>query len=380
MTADSIHSRPTILVVDDAPENIAALKGVLGEESIVRPAISGRVALKAAVVEPLPDLILLDVVMPEMDGYTVYQHLRADIRTRDIPVIFVTGRAEESDEIRGLGLGAVDYITKPFSPPIVRARIRTHLCLRAATQTIAAQNQTLRAERTVIENILLRMRSADCLDDRHLRHLSSPVERTAGDVLLAALTLDGRQMVLLGDFTGHGLAAAIGGPLVSYIFQSLVAQGGSAQVLMREINNQLALRLPADMFFAACLVEVAASRRNAVVFNAGLPGGILVRGASLLREIPSQALPLGIKAMTGLPPPGVVLELEPEDRLFLYTDGVIETRSRRGEMFGSDRLAAFLTAHAAPGGALAELFAHLRHFCDDDRRHDDDITLVEIRP
>jgi adenylate cyclase len=119
-----------ILIVDDTPENVDVLAGVLREHYQIKVALNGPKALKIAQSDPAPALILLDVMMPEMDGYQVCLQLQADERTRRIPVIFVTAKSEVEDEAQGFGLGAVDYITKPVSPAIVLARVRTHLALR----------------------------------------------------------------------------------------------------------------------------------------------------------------------------------------------------------------------------------------------------------
>ena len=119
-----------ILIVDDTPENVDVLAGVLREHYQIKVALNGPKALKIAQSEPAPALILLDVMMPEMDGYQVCLQLQADERTRRIPVIFVTAKSEVEDEAQGFGLGAVDYITKPVNPAIVLARVRTHLALK----------------------------------------------------------------------------------------------------------------------------------------------------------------------------------------------------------------------------------------------------------
>jgi adenylate cyclase len=119
-----------ILIVDDTPENVDVLAGVLREHYQIKVALNGPKALKIAQSDPAPALILLDVMMPEMDGYQVCLQLQADERTRRIPVIFVTAKSEVEDEAQGFGLGAVDYITKPVNPAIVLARVRTHLALR----------------------------------------------------------------------------------------------------------------------------------------------------------------------------------------------------------------------------------------------------------
>lgn len=141
-------ARPaTILVVDDAPESIAPIVRVLqGGEYATRIANNGLKALALAVAEPAPDLILLDVMMPGIDGYEVCRALKAEPFTRDIPVIFLTVLSDACDEERGFTAGAVDYITKPISPPILLARVRTHLTLKAARDFLVDRNAFLEQE------------------------------------------------------------------------------------------------------------------------------------------------------------------------------------------------------------------------------------------
>jgi diguanylate cyclase (GGDEF)-like protein len=129
--------RPRILIVDDVPVNIRMLGEALRKEYDVRVATSGAKALElAGIKEDAPDLILLDVMMPGMDGYDVCRRLKEDPATRGIPVIFITAKGEVQDETLGLDLGAVDYITKPFKLPIVLARVRTHLGLKRKTDLL----------------------------------------------------------------------------------------------------------------------------------------------------------------------------------------------------------------------------------------------------
>lgn len=126
---NAIKEKPTVLVVDDTPENIDILSGTLRSEYKVKAALNGEKALKIAATEPQPAIILLDIMMPGIDGYEVCRQLKANPATAKIPVIFVTAKSDEEDEKRGLELGAVDYITKPINPSIVEARVHTHLSL-----------------------------------------------------------------------------------------------------------------------------------------------------------------------------------------------------------------------------------------------------------
>ena len=126
-----VSQLPTVLVVDDTPDNLVFMSALLGEHYRVKVASSGARALKAAQAAPVPDLVLLDIMMPDMDGYEVCRQLKANDATRDIPVIFLTARVDTEDERKGFALGAVDYVTKPISPPILLARVQTHLALKA---------------------------------------------------------------------------------------------------------------------------------------------------------------------------------------------------------------------------------------------------------
>jgi adenylate cyclase len=126
----------TILVVDDTPENLSLMSGLLKSDYNVKIAPSGVRALQIATGDNPPDLVLLDIMMPEMDGYEVLRRLREDDRTSQIPVIFLTAMNDAQDEERGLQLGAIDYIAKPISPPIVLARVRNHMALVERTQTM----------------------------------------------------------------------------------------------------------------------------------------------------------------------------------------------------------------------------------------------------
>lgn len=131
-----VQAKQTILIVDDMPDNIDLLSEVLAPHYRTRVALNGEKALKIAAGESKPDLILLDIMMPGISGYDVCQRLKRNSDTQGIPIIFVTAMDETADEQRGLELGAVDYITKPISPPLVLARVRTHLALYDQTREL----------------------------------------------------------------------------------------------------------------------------------------------------------------------------------------------------------------------------------------------------
>ncbi len=146
MNALDFTEKATVLVVDDTPENLTLMAALLKDLYKVKVANHGERGLKVALSDKPPDLILLDIMMPDIDGYEVCRRLKADARTRDIPVIFLTAKSETEDEQRGLELGAVDYITKPISPPIVLARVATQLALKASADFLRDKNEFLEQE------------------------------------------------------------------------------------------------------------------------------------------------------------------------------------------------------------------------------------------
>lgn len=146
MDATRLAEKPTVLVIDDTPSNLVLMSRLLKDHYNVRVANNGEAGLKLAATGQPPDLILLDVMMPDVDGYEVCRRLKADPTLRDIPVIFLTALSEPGDEEKGLELGAVDYISKPISPPIVLARVRNHLALKASADFLRDKNKYLEAE------------------------------------------------------------------------------------------------------------------------------------------------------------------------------------------------------------------------------------------
>jgi len=139
------EKKPKVLIVDDTPENIQVLMGTLKDQYAIVAAINGEKALKMAVAEPRPDLILLDIMMPGMDGFEVCSRLKSDPETRDIPVIFLSALDDTANKVKGFATGAVDYISKPFQPQEVHVRVNTHLTMSRLKRSLAEKNEELRA-------------------------------------------------------------------------------------------------------------------------------------------------------------------------------------------------------------------------------------------
>ena len=167
--------KPTVLVVDDTPDNLALISALLKDSYQVKVAVSGEKALRIATGTRPPDLILLDIMMPQMDGYEVCKRLKASPATADIPVIFVTARADEEDERIGLELGAVDYITKPISPAILLARVKAQLALKSTADFLRDKNEFLE------QQVERRTREVSAIQDVTILAMASLAETRDSD-------------------------------------------------------------------------------------------------------------------------------------------------------------------------------------------------------
>jgi CheY-like chemotaxis protein len=362
------------LAVDDTPENIDVLRGILGDNYTLKVATSGELALKIVAAQP-PDLILLDVMMPGMDGYEVCKQLKANPATSAIPVIFVTAKAETGDEVQGLALGAVDYLTKPVIPAIVRARVQTQLALRQARRELEEKNLILNDEKELLEDIVSRMRSASPLDNRKVRLIQLSLDKTCGDIVLSAYRPDGAQHVLVGDFSGHGLPAAFGGPLVSYIFYRLTAEGCAMRLILEEINRILCRQLPIQLYMAASALELPPDRKQAMVWNCGMPPVLCLSSADGVNRISSGGLPLGISEAIDTFEHHALTVAKPDMRLYLYSDGITEAAPASQELYGQSRLETLVSRIYREQLPLETVWQELDTFCGKQGLSDDAVMV-----
>ncbi|MCP4697049.1 MAG: response regulator [Gammaproteobacteria bacterium] len=193
---DAQKRKFSILVVDDMPENIDIIKSALVPDYHVQATTNGRHALILAASAKQPDLILLDIMMPEMDGYEVCACLKTDKNTRDIPVIFVTAMREEKDETKGLELGAVDYITKPVRQAILKARVKNHLNLKLAHEELAEKNEELAQKNKKLEELALLREDVERITRHDLKGPLSGII-TIPEILVKKSDLSGEQKGLL---------------------------------------------------------------------------------------------------------------------------------------------------------------------------------------
>jgi CheY-like chemotaxis protein len=273
--SDAVQKK-TVLIVDDAPANIQIVHSILKDEYRVRVATSGRKAMELVNAKPRPDLVLLDVMMPEMYGYEVCGRLKASKETRDIPVIFLTGMTDADDETKGFQAGAVDYIHKPFSPAVVKARVQTHLVLRDAREQLARQllsiNHELELARQIQLSILPREIPKMAGFEISSRYL--PMGSVAGD-FYDFLVLDDKHVgILIADVSGHGLAAALIASMLQVALSAQLPNAASPARVLSGLNRALCGKFQCHFVTAAYLFVDA--EKNAMAFaGAGHPPMLL---------------------------------------------------------------------------------------------------------
>jgi serine phosphatase RsbU (regulator of sigma subunit) len=329
-----IADKHVLLLVEDDPENIGIVNSLLGKMHEIRVAKNGVKALELAHKEPVPGLILLDVIMPHMDGYEVCKHLKSDPKTRDIPVIFLTGKTDVADETRGFELGAVDYIHKPFSPPIVTARVRTHLMLRDAHETVARQLSIMNSELEMARQVQLSIlpREIPNVPGLEITGRYLPMSSVAGDFYDFLVVDDKHLGVLIADVSGHGLPSA----LIASMLQNALAwerphasdPGQVLSGLNRAINGRFETH-----FVTAAYLFVDLENGNVRYSGAGHPP-LLLWQAKLQRatEYVENGFMLGPFADASYS--AVSFPLEQGDRVVMFTDGVTEAKNSSGTEFG----------------------------------------------
>ena len=362
----------TILIIDDDPINQLQLKFVLRRDGYrILVADDGEQGV-ALFREHCPDLILMDILMPVMDGYEATRRIKAECAEGNlVPVIFLTSVSHGERLAECLNCGGDDFVSKPFDSFVLKARINAWLRKVELAEQVAY-------DREAIENVLLKMRRDDHFNPSWLRFLVTPVERTAGDVVLSAFRSDGVQHAMVGDFTGHGLTAAICGPLVSDIFYRMTTQDLSADEILREINWKIYKKLPANIFLTTGFLEVDRMKGQMYVWNCSMPNILVFRHGQLIQQIASGHAPLGIYRQISNNTLKVSIPIIAGDLVFVFSDGVVESRSPEGEQFGIENCQAVLTEMVALGKPLEKLMEHLEVYRGKGEQ-EDDITLLELK-
>jgi sigma-B regulation protein RsbU (phosphoserine phosphatase) len=348
-----------ILVVDDTPANLQVLAGMLKDRGYkVRPVPSGKLALAAAERDP-PDLILLDINMPEMNGYEVCERLKANEILKGIPVIFISALTEPLDKVKAFATGGVDYITKPFQMEELHARVETHLKLRRLRVELEETNARLervngrmssdlkaaaKIQRTFLPRAAPRIPGMDYV----WSYL--PCDELAGDGLNIIPLGGGRVGLYILDVSGHGVSSALLSVTLSRLL-SPPADPSSILIRGHDVLDRLDVTRPAEVAdllnrlfpFDAVTAQFATlmygvldvATGNFRYVSAGHPGPLHLPadGPPVILESPSH--PIGLSEE---PYEDRCFHLAPGDRLYLYSDGLAEAMNAGGHLFGDARL------------------------------------------
>lgn len=381
----------TILIADDSETDRQILQAIVARDG--HRVISARDGREAVAVfeRERPDLVLLDALMPNLDGFGAARRIKALAGESLVPIIFLTSLTDTESLVQCLDAGGDDFLSKPYNRVIIQAKIRAFNRMRAMHATmldqrdqISRHNQHLLQEQTVAKQVFDNIAHSGCLDSNNVRYYLSSLAVFNGDILVAGMRPGGSMMVLLGDFTGHGLPAAVGAIPLASTFYGMVSKGFAMSDILREINHKLKTILPVGIFCCATMVDINFRRQRIRVWSGGLPPGYILRqGSEPPQAITSTHLPLGVLGNSAFKDDMETYELAWGDRLYLWSDGIHEARSPEGEMFGEERLNALFQEHreTTPRNddrLFDEILARVQRFVGRGER-DDDLSLVEIR-
>lgn len=339
-----------------------------------------------------PDIVLLDIKMPGMDGIEVLKKIKEE--TTDAQVIIMTGHGGVETATQAIKEGAFGYIQKPVEYDELEIEIKRALekqemqrrldqyvlRLEAANADLEKLFQQLRRDYEIAEKVFEKVvHNDDHRNCPNIKSFQAPMTNVAGDLILIAVGPTGNQSIFLGDFTGHGLSAAIGAIPVAGIFYTMTERGHSVADIVTEINRKLKNVLPTGLFLCACLIELDYKRGTLTLWNGGLPDALIIGAhGGIKRRLPSTHTPLGVVSNDNFDSSVEVVKVAQGERIHVYTDGVIEVVNNEEEMFGQERLDEHFVQNQAPERLFDEIVNSFTTFRGETSQNDD-ITMVEVR-
>lgn len=373
-----------VLLIDDVPANLDVLYEVLSAEGFeVSLAPSGEIALRIVRdVEVLPDVILLDVMMPGLDGFEVCQKLKEDPRTSGIPVIFITAEDQTQSVVRGFEMGGVDYIPKPFRHEEARARVRNALLTKRLFDHYRAYQDKLAQELQTAHDLQMGLMpdASPQLEGFDIAGLCRPAEQVGGDLFQYFGLPDGQVAICLADVTGHAMAAAIPVVLFSGMLTTQIEVAPEPEDLFTRLNDLVRRVLDPRTLVCFAMAQLDPARQQLRLANAGCPYPLHYRadGGSICELPTEQAYPLGAGPQTEYPV--LDIHLEPGDRVVLCSDGIMEAQNEQGAMFGFERTAASIQRacdqRLSANAVIAALMDDVEAFVGEAPREDDQTAVV----
>ena len=375
--------RGLALVVDDNPvSRILLLRMLSGEGFTTLEADCGEDALNLFAAER-PDLVFMDAELPRMDGFETTRRLKAMAGDDFVPVIFVSGLHDDDALAACIHAGGDDFLIKPYTEAALKARILAMERMRDLQRTFAANN---RLPADILEQELQEQALAERVFNRAIRNrnvttelmglMQRPAAMFSGDLVLTQHLPDGGLRVLVGDFTGRGLAATIGALPVAEAFHAMTMKGVEDAEVLSELNHKLHALLPADRFMAACLISIPGSGRSLRWWNGGM-AGIWLRTQDSVRSLASHALPLGILPQLSDVDRPRKIGVQPGDSLLMFTDGLLGAVGEDGRAFEESALQSVLAGWKHGEPIFPALVDALDRHCGS-REQSDDIAVLEI--
>lgn len=374
-----------ILVADDTDTDRMILETIVRKEGhSVVSAANGKQAVELFLSES-PDIVLLDALMPVMDGFDAARLIKEQAGDKFIPILFLTSLSDTESLVKCLEAGGDDFLSKPYSRIVLQAKIKSFNRMREMNATVLVQrdeiaknNARLLQEQMVAKHVFDNVAHSGNLNSKNIRYFLSSLAVFNGDLLLAAMRPNGNMIVLLGDFTGHGLPAAIGAMPVASTFYGMIPKGFAMTDVLKEINNKLKQILPVGIFCCATMFDMNFRKKKLTIWNGGLPVGYLRRHVDgSIQPIKSTHLPLGVLSSRAFKDNCEEYDMENGDRLYLWSDGIHEARNQSGEMFGDTRLREIFDQNQQPDKLFDDIISRVQAFVGDSEK-DDDLSLFEI--
>lgn len=368
-----------VLIVDDVKANVDILVAALRGEYKLSVALDGESALRNVEKNP-PDLVLLDIVMPGIDGYEVCRRIRASETTREIPVMFLSALEDVRDKARGFELGANDYLTKPFEILEVKARVRSLLKAKAYADAVReAMERDLSIAREIQMGILPSdLSSCTRGTGLDIHAMIEPAKQVGGDFYDILRVGDDRLVVVIGDVSGKGIPAALFMAVTITLVRTMARQYERPDEILRHLNNELVAQNPQGMFVTIACLVFDVPRGKVTVASAGHNPLVILRPHQAPRFVFSAS-----GAMAALFPTLDIacesMALAPDDTVVLYTDGVTEAFNHQRETFGEERLLESLgPAVPTAGDTVRNLIQAVRNHAAG-APQSDDIAVVAVR-
>jgi sigma-B regulation protein RsbU (phosphoserine phosphatase) len=378
---DNNMGTESILLVDDNPTNLQVLYQTLeGTGCKLLVAKDGETALGIA-EKALPDLILLDIMMPGIDGFEVCSRLKKNSTTQGIPVIFLSALTDTKDKVRGLQLGAVDYVSKPFQPDEVIARVNTHLTIHRLKREVEQKKDALEDELKAASDVQCRLLPKKLPEIAGLK-LAAHYETSlyaGGDYYDIAKMADNQWGFLVADAEGHSAPAAVMMAMTCALFRSYPEPPTEPGELIYFLNQHLC-KVADPSFVTALYIVYDGERHRLKISRAGHPPPMIYRASEkkAIEYTCGGVFPLGIDSYEQVPV--TEAELQPGDRILMYTDGITERFSMDGETYGEGRLLQQLegSGNIQPEELLTAIMKDVDDFANGRPADDDQALLLAI--